>query len=425
MKVSIVGYGRFGKTLHRLLGAECEVGIFHHKDNPQRIFSFAQTIFYCVPIESFETMLKKHRKWIQGHLLIDVLSVKEYPKQIFSKYLKNTSGRSLLTHPMFGPDSSRDGFVGLPIIIDQHTAKDDEYLFWKNYFTKRGLRVVEMTAREHDRLAADSQGLTHFVGRLLERMKMGTTAIDSLGTKKLYEVMDQTCNDTWQLFINLQNYNTFTKRMRLRLGAAYDVLYNAILPRRVDSRYIIFGIQGGKGSFNEQAIMEYIQKNRIKKYKIKYLYTSEKVLRAVHEGAVDFGIFAIHNAAGGIVDESTYAMARYKFTIVEELAVEIRHCLMKRTDANTPMTTIMAHPQVFRQCKKTLAMLYPNLVQHAGEGDLIDTAQAAKALAEGRVDRNTYILGPAILADLYHFNIVAKDLQDLQSNITSFFLVKR
>ncbi len=425
-KIALVGYGRFGKTLHKLLSQDFEVGIFHHTDNPIDIFSFAQIVFYSVPIESFEGLLRKHKKYMGNHLLIDVLSVKVHPQAVFAKHIKGTAARSLLTHPMFGPDSSREGFQKLPIVLDKNTATQVEYEYWKSFFVKKGLSVVELSAQEHDRLAAHSQGLTHFIGRLLKELRIQSSPIDTLGTKKLLEVEGQTCNDTWQLFKNLQNYNSYTKRMRLQLGTAYDKLYNMLLPKRVSKKYIVIGIQGGKGSFNEEAALDYVKRNKISAFKIKYLYTSEKVLRAVHEGAVDYGLFAVHNAAGGVVEESMHAMARYKFRIVEKFSIHIRHCLMKRKDTDrSNIHTIMAHSQVFLQCSNTLKKRYPTLQQKVGEGDLIDTASAAKALAGGEVDINTFILGPEILSRLYNFDVIDKNLQDLKKNLTGFFLVCR
>lgn len=425
-KVVLVGYGRFGKVLHSLLKADFEVGIFHHDTNPVKIFDFAQIVFYCVPIDSFERIIKHHKKYFNNHILIDVLSVKEHPKAVLAKYLKGTATRSLLTHPMFGPDSSREGFQNLPIVLDKNTATQEEYEYWKSYFVKKGLSVVELSAQEHDRLAAHSQGLTHFIGRLLKELRIHSSPIDTLGTKKLLEVEGQTCNDTWQLFKNLQNYNSYTKRMRLQLGTAYDKLYNMLLPRRVSKKYVVIGIQGGKGSFNEEAALDYVRRNKITAFKIKYLYTSEKVLRAVHEGTVDYGLFAVHNAIGGVVSESMQAMARYKFEIVEEFSILIRHCLMKRKDADsTKIHTVMAHSQVFLQCANTLKKRYPTLQQKVGEGDMIDTASAAKALAGGKVDINTFILGPEILSRIYNFDVIDRNLQDLKNNLTGFFLVKR
>lgn len=255
---------------------------------------------------------------------------------------------------------------------------------------------------------------------------MTSTPIDTLGAQKLLEVMDQTCNDTWQLFKNLQNYNSYTKPMRLQLGKAYDRLYNMLLPHRVNKKYLIFGIQGGKGSFNEEALQTYIKKHEIKKYRVKYLYTTEKVLKNLYEGEIDYGLFAIQNAVGGVVQESTYAMAKYRFVICEELGIQICHSLMKRKD--TPFSeikTIMAHDQVFKQCTATLTEKYPNHIQKVGTGDYIDHAKVAWGLAKGVLPKNIAVLGSRILAKIYNLDIVDENLQDSKNNLTTFFLVKR
>src|SRR3989344_1398976 len=292
--ISIVGYGRFGKVLHRLLKDDFIVTIFSKSNITDRSEFTDKTviakeigeiyrsdvIFYAVPIEAFEEVISSHKKYFQKrHLLIDVLSVKMHPKSVFEKYLKDSLTQAMLTHPMFGPDSSRWGFEGLPLIIDNFKASQANFNFWKNYFKNKKLRVAEMSAREHDKLAANSQGLTHFIGRLLEAYGLEPTSIDSLGTKKLLEVKEQTCNDTWQLFTNLQHYNPYTKAMRLKLGNKYDELYNKLLPKHVHAGFITYGIQGGRGSFNEEAINYHIQRVGIKKYKIKYLYTSDNVMK--------------------------------------------------------------------------------------------------------------------------------------------------
>jgi len=424
-KISIVGFGRFGKTLYRLLEDDFEI-IVGKRGNLTEIYS-ADIVFYAVPIEVFETVIKTHKKHFKdSHLLIDVLSVKKHPKKIFEKYLKGTDTQVLLTHPMFGPDSSKNGFNNLPIVMDKFKMNDENYSFWKNYFVKKGLRVVEMSAENHDLLAAKSQCLTHFVGRLLNQINFSPTEIDTLGAKKLHEVEGQTCNDTWQLFMNLQNFNPYTKRMRIKLGKAYDKLYDKLLPVRDARHKLVMGIQGGKGSFNEEAALDYLQRHQIKQYKIRYLYTSEKVLKNLHEGNVDFGLFAIQNAVGGVVQESTYAMARYKFKIVDEFTILVRHFLMKRKNVNVDkIDTIMAHPQVFKQCRETLKEKYPAIKQVSGQGDLVDTAKAAWALSGGKIKKETFILGPKNLAVLYDLEIVDSDLQDNKENLTTFFLASR
>jgi prephenate dehydratase len=214
--------------------------------------------------------------------------------------------------------------------------------------------------------------------------------------------------------------------MRLQLGTAYDNLYNTLLPQRVNKKHLVFGIQGGKGSFNEEALQTYVKKHAIKKYKVKYLYTTEKVLRNLHEGTIDFGLFAIQNAVGGVVQESTYAMAKYRFKILEEFSIQICHFLMKRKDVSfSEIKTIMAHDQVFKQCKTTLTEKFPNFIQKVGSGDYIDHAKAAWGVAKGLLPKNIAILGPRILADIYNLDIVEENLQDSKNNLTTFFMVGR
>lgn len=430
-KIAIIGNGRFGKILLKLLKDDFLVSVFDSKNSKtesdlKKIYD-CEVIFFAVPISAFETVIKSHKKYFKdSHLLIDVLSVKMHPKKVFEKYLRGLKTHALLTHPMFGPDSSKNGFSGLPIIIDKFKTNEKNYSFWKDFFVKKGLKVIEMTAQKHDQLAANSQGVTHFIGRLLERFKFKPTLIDSLGAKKLQEVMEQTCNDTWELFLDLQNFNPYTKTMRIKLGRTYNLLYNQLLPKRVNKKKIIYGIQGGKGSFNEEVTLFYINKNKVKNYQIKYLYTSEKVLKNLHEGNIDYGLFAVHNAVGGVVQESVQAMAKYKFKIVKEFKILIKHFLMKKKEIDfNKISHVMAHPQNFAQCKDNLMKKYPNMKLISGKGNLVDTAKAAESLAIGKIDKNTAILGPKILAEIYDLEIIDENLQDNQNNLTSFFLVSR
>ena len=138
------------------------------------------------------------------------------------------------------------------------------------------------------------------------------------------------------------------------------------------------------------------------------------------------GQFAIHNSAGGIVQESIEAMAHYKFVISQQFAIKISHALMIRRDAKlAQIDTIMTHPQVLAQCKNTLAKKYPNLLQTSGKGVMIDHAVVAQKLTEGKLPKNIAVMGSKILAKLYGLTIVEDNLQDLKENYTTFLQVKR
>lgn len=441
-KVSIVGFGRFGKTLYRLIKDDFEIVLYNRSGITQTDADFtsatiittdlnkvyaSDTIIYAVSISQFESVIAEHKQYFEPrHLLMDVLSVKLHPAKVLKKHLGDGKTQALLTHPMFGPDSTQGGFAGLPIVIDRFKTNNENYDFWKQYFISKHLSIIEMTAEEHDMMAANSQGLTHFLGRLLEECKFESTSIDTLGAKKLLEIKKQVCGDTWELFNDLQHYNPHTKKMRLRLGEAYDKVYNKLLPVQVDLDYLTIGIQGGRGSFNEEAVNYWIKRSGIKNYRIEYLYTSENVMAALHAGEIDRGQFAIHNSIGGIVQESIESMATYKFTIVEEFAIIIAHALMIRDDAEyNDIENIMAHPQVFSQCKSTLFQKYPHLKQTPGEGELIDHANVAKHLGAHKLPKETATMGSKILAELYNLKIIEDNLQDADENYTSFLSVSR
>lgn len=94
--VGIVGYGRFGPVLYRLLKDDFPVVLFRrHKIEKSTDFTKdtriatdiseiynCNVIFYATPIETFDKVIASHRKYFKDdHLLIDCLSVKLHPAQ--------------------------------------------------------------------------------------------------------------------------------------------------------------------------------------------------------------------------------------------------------------------------------------------------------------------------------------------------------
>jgi prephenate dehydrogenase len=152
-----------------------------------------------------------------GALLIDTCSVKIHPVALMERYA--AAGVEILaTHPMFGPDSARNGFHGLPMVLCPVRIGNQRLAKWKSFFQELGLKVMIMTPQEHDREAAFTQGITHFVGRVLADLNLEASSIATLGYRKLLEIREQTCNDPWQLFLDLQRFNPYTEEMRQRLN---------------------------------------------------------------------------------------------------------------------------------------------------------------------------------------------------------------
>ena len=115
-RVSIIGFGRFGAMLHSLLSKGFEVDVFDKNSidnsdvNEVSLEDALQneTIFIAVPIRDFENLVKDISKKISsGKTVIDVCSVKVFPKKVMLDNLSNETD-IIATHPLFGPDSLKD-----------------------------------------------------------------------------------------------------------------------------------------------------------------------------------------------------------------------------------------------------------------------------------------------------------------------------
>ena len=126
-----------------------------------------RNIFIAVPIREFENIINKISPLLKkGTTIIDVCSVKKYPTEIMIKKLNPDIG-IIATHPMFGPDSFLSNNK-LKMMLNNTRDVNQIFKFWKQYFKDQGIKVIEMTPDQHDLMAAKTQGVTHFLGRMLK-----------------------------------------------------------------------------------------------------------------------------------------------------------------------------------------------------------------------------------------------------------------
>ena len=235
-KVSIIGYGRFGAMLHALLSKGFEVDVYDKKQiNNSDVNEVSlkdalknETIFIAVPIRDFESLIHEIKNDIRGNkTVIDVCSVKVFPKNVMTQNL-SAEIDIIATHPLFGPDSFKDS--GSVMTMESVRDSYGRFEFWKNYFDSQSITIEEISAEEHDMMAARSQGLTHFVGRVIDDFGTDQTRIDTEGYKALHKLVNQTCNDSWELFEDIQSYNPYTQKMVSELSESFKKI-NEILKK--------------------------------------------------------------------------------------------------------------------------------------------------------------------------------------------------
>ncbi len=239
MTVGVYGLGRFGAFWAEMLGKSLPVCGYSRA--PDRIAPpgvrrvgedevLAQpVVIFCVAISAVEEVLQRTRGRLPREVLVmDTCSVKSHPVGLMEKMLPATAS-ILGTHPMFGPDSARNGAQGLPMILCPARIASRELEGWRDFFSRAmGLSVSIMTPDEHDREAAFTQGVAHYIGRVLSDLGIRRSPIGTVGYNKLLEIVEQTCNDPLQLFLDLQRFNPHTREMRARLEKSLRAVLAAI-----------------------------------------------------------------------------------------------------------------------------------------------------------------------------------------------------
>mmetsp|Transcript_29915 Transcript_29915/g.30244 ORF Transcript_29915/g.30244 Transcript_29915/m.30244 type:complete len:99 (+) Transcript_29915:1-297(+) len=82
--------------------------------------------------------------------------------------------------------------------------------------------MVALSCREHDEYAANSQFITHLMGRILGAQGLAPTPIDTKGFESVLKLIGTTTADSFDLFYGLYKYNQNSMDTILKLRGALD-----------------------------------------------------------------------------------------------------------------------------------------------------------------------------------------------------------
>jgi len=158
---------------------------------------------------------------------------------------------------------------------------------------------------------------------------------------------------------------------------------------------------------------------------LKFLITAENVLKALNEGKIDRGVFAMANSGLGAYVSSMEPMGKYNYKVLAVYGMKIMQCLLAHPDFDPDsVAEVFGHPQAVSQCKRTLAEKYPQLKLVYGK-DEDDTALCAKKIATGELSKTTATLASQVAARLYNLNILSYNMHHDPFNTTTFLIVKK
>ena len=218
--LGIIGFGQFGQLAAQHLKSHFEVHVSDVSEDVRQGADVAgisfgaiadaaacDIVLVAVPVRAMRAVFTAIGTDLKpGALVIDVGSVKMMPSQWMLEILP-THVDIVATHPLFGPQSARNGLEGLRLVVCpiRGARADCVAAFGQSL----GLIVNVTTPEEHDREMAYVQALTHLIGRSLVNLDIPDEQMKTTSYQHLLDLCCLVGGDSFELFTAIQTQNPF------------------------------------------------------------------------------------------------------------------------------------------------------------------------------------------------------------------------
>lgn len=213
MKLAIIGAGAMGKWFAKFgKDRDWDISITDVKkekakkiaenldlefsESNEKAAEGADVVLIAVPIKETPKVIGEVADFLdKGSLLVDIASVKKDTVEKMKEI--KTDSELVSLHPLFGPGTNRlddKDIISIPVQAGK------KYQELKKILSDFGAQVVEMEAKEHDRLMAITQSLTHFT--LLTYISTLNSMKDFEKAKSLQTPMSQKLFDLSKAFLS-------------------------------------------------------------------------------------------------------------------------------------------------------------------------------------------------------------------------------
>jgi prephenate dehydratase len=170
--------------------------------------------------------------------------------------------------------------------------------------------------------------------------------------------------------------------------------------------------QGAPGANSHEACRDYFPGYEAAPYP-----TFEEAFEAVSSGVCALGMIPVENSIAGRVADVHHLLPSSGLKIIGERFKPIRFQLMANKGVKLDqIATVSSMAIALHQCRKSLKKLG---VQTEAVGD---TAGAARSLSQ-HPDPTKAAIAPALAAEIYGLDILAKDIEDERHNTTRFLVM--
>lgn len=182
-----------------------------------------------------------------------------------------------------------------------------------------------------------------------------------------------------------------------------------------EKRMKVVAFQGEHGAFSEQAVFQHFGAEATSLP----CHAFEGIFAAVESREADFGLLPVENSMAGSINRAFDLLLDHDLRVWGEVLLRVRHNLMAPPGAVlADITSVRSHPQALAQCERWIN-------QHGLQAvPWYDTAGSAKELA-ANPEPGVAAIASSLAADAYGLEILASGIEDLEWNLTRFFVVGR
>ncbi|MBI2012007.1 prephenate dehydratase [Candidatus Daviesbacteria bacterium] len=449
LRIHIIGgTGAMGNWLKNFLESQGVSSTISGKNNSKSDdVKNSDIIFISVPISIAPKVIDETSKISRDDvLLVDLSSIISKT----SKSLEKTKNGALCMHLLFGPKlSSIENQKVIFVEIKKHKLIEN----LRKLIQNAGGQIINLGLKEHDFQMAHIQALIHFINislaKTLLQNKINTagkisTPVFLNQVSVLSRVLAQDEELISQLQINNPEYPAILKNhlknqevlIKLIIKKKEDLIKKEIRtlksqvepnPTKIQTiidkhkslklnlKKVKLGFLGPNGTFSHQAALKVVDSNEQTLIPKPTLFD---IFQALSYGELDFGVVPAENSTEGTIRETLDFLVKFNLKTNGSLELKVNQNLLSKESSLNKIKKVISHPQGIAQCKHYLNENLPQV-------QLEYSASTLSGIANDAAKKGVAFIGPSLAAKLYNLNILAKNIEDNQNNITKFYLISK
>jgi prephenate dehydrogenase len=112
---------------------------------------------------------------------------------------------------------------------EAHIEGMDRVERFLSIWEEEGCNMIPMSCKEHDEFTANSQFVTHLMGRILGAQGLQATPVDTKGFQSVLKLIETTHSDSFDLFFGLYKYNRNSMDTIVKLKESMDQIIAKLL----------------------------------------------------------------------------------------------------------------------------------------------------------------------------------------------------